>query len=76
MHSTGRSYSPSTVARARFGLIANQENECHSPDSFVGFGASYEHSGISISAGNFGFAATSADNDNLNVKAVGYIMVR
>ena len=60
------------LARARFGLIANQENHCRTPDSFIGFGTSYVNA-INC-AGNFG--TSSSDNGHLNIKTVGYIMAR
>ena len=61
------------LARARIGLIANQENDnCLTPDSFIGFGTSY---GNAINcAGNFG--PSSSDNGYLNTKTIGYIMAR
>ena len=59
-------------ARARIGFLANQENNCETPDSFIGFGTSY---GNAInSAGNYGHS--SSVNGYLNTKAVGYIMAR
>ena len=62
------------VARARIGFIANQENDCQTPDSFIGFGTSYKKDFARNSAGNYGFP--SSDNGFLNAKAIGYIMAR
>ena len=61
-------------ARARIGIVANNENNCYSPDSFIGFGTSYTHLSASNSAGNF--AAYLPDNGDLNTKTIGYIMAR
>ncbi|XP_062499652.1 uncharacterized protein LOC134176972 isoform X2 [Corticium candelabrum] len=59
--------------RVRLGLIANQENDCDTPDSFVGFGtwAKAENS-----AGNYADGNTRPDNGAANIKAIGYIMAR
>ncbi|XP_065059888.1 uncharacterized protein LOC135687256 isoform X2 [Rhopilema esculentum] len=52
----------------RIGIIANQENECASPDSFVGLG------GIWSSCCNK--ASLSPDNGDKNTLGMGYILVR
>ena len=62
------------LARARIGLLANQEKNCVTPDSFIGFGTSYLHDNVKNSAGNYGHS--TSDNGYLNTKAVGYIMAR
>lgn len=61
-------------ARARLGIIANNENECNTPDSFLGFGTSYPVQSITNSAGNY--ASAYPDNGHRNIKAMGYIMAR
>ena len=70
-HSGGRIY-------ARIGIIANQENDCASPDSFIGFGTIYQQlcspSLNRISCGNY--AACSPDNGDKSVPAMGYILVQ
>jgi hypothetical protein len=66
----------SYYARARIGLITNQENDCESPDSFIGFGTSYISAGARNSAGNFARSYTSPDNGYINTKTVSYIMAR
>lgn len=63
-----------TAARARIGLIANQQNDCESPDSFIGFGTSYFSKPARNSAGNF--AQLNPDNGDMNTKTVSYIMAR
>ena len=57
-------------AKVRIGLVANEQNNCHSPDSFIGLGTGpYGHV-----AGNY--ARYSPDNGNKDLKAMGYILVR
>ena len=52
----------------RVGIIANQENDCASPDSFVGLG------GIWSSCCNK--ASLSPDNGDRNTLGMGYILVK
>ena len=59
-------------ARARLGLIANEQNECYSPDSFIGLGTYY--GSVGNVAGNY--ASYSPDNGEKNIKVMGYILVR
>ncbi|XP_062500511.1 uncharacterized protein LOC134177751 [Corticium candelabrum] len=66
-------YGPRT-SRVRLGFVANEQNECESPDSFVGFGTSYTHGSAEISAGNY--ACCTPDNGFANTKAIGYVMAR
>ena len=63
-----RSYS-----KARIGIISNQENNCLTCDSRIGFGTEgYPHDGNTC--GNW--ARYYGDNDNRNIKAMGYILVQ
>ncbi|XP_062500050.1 uncharacterized protein LOC134177284 [Corticium candelabrum] len=66
-------YGP-IVSRARLGFLANEQNQCESPDSFVGFGTSCTQWSAGNSAGNY--ACCTPDNGPANIKAVGYIMAR
>ena len=59
-------------ARARLGLIANEQNDCGSPDSFIGLGT--HRINQRNAAGNF--AMHSADNGDKDLKVMGYILVR
>ena len=64
--------------RARIGIIANEQNDCGSPDSFLGLGT-YSHNvchykQLSNAAGNL--AQCRPDNGYKNIKAMGYILVR
>ncbi|XP_062508853.1 uncharacterized skeletal organic matrix protein 5-like [Corticium candelabrum] len=62
-----------THARTRLGFIANQENNCGNPGSFVGFGTRYKSH--ANSAGNCA-GSTANDNGSLDIKVIGYIMAR
>ena len=57
-------------SKARIGYIANQENDCGSCDSRIGFGTR----GGSNTCGNV--ASHSPDNGNRNIEAMGYILVQ
>jgi hypothetical protein len=63
-------------ARIRIGLIANNDNDCCSPDSYVGFGGEYDNTvcnQASFSAGSMGGEGCSGGN---NVQDFGYLFVR
>ena len=60
-------------AKARIGYIANQENDCGSCDSRIGFGTG-GYPDNSTTCGNV--ALHSSDNDDRDIKAMGYIMVQ
>lgn len=63
-------------ARIRIGLIANNDNDCCSPDSYVGFGGEYDNTvcnQASYSAGSMGGQGCSGGN---NVQDFGYLFVR
>ncbi|CAB3994196.1 Hypothetical predicted protein [Paramuricea clavata] len=71
--------------RVRMGVMANQENDCNTPDSFVGLGGggglNYQLWGwcrpshtSANAAGNL--AQCNADKGNKNARAMAYILVR
>ena len=60
-------------SKARVGYVANQENDCGSCDSRIGFGTG-GYPDYSATCGNV--AAHSPDNGNRNIKAMGYILVQ
>ena len=64
----------STRARVRLGLIANNENDCDSPNSFIGLGTQYDS--VENAAGNVAPDHPSPDNGEKNLKVMGYISVR
>ena len=59
--------------KARIGIIANQQNDCYSCDSRIGFGTAglYDDSNT---CGNE--AMLSSDNGDKHIKAMGYILVQ
>ena len=68
------------VAKVRVGIIANEQNNCGSPDSFLGLGAGGINSWACAkytkanAAGNV--AQCEPDNGSWNARAMGYILVR
>ena len=59
-------------SRVRLGLIANDQKNCKTPESFIGLGAHrYKKENA---AGNIGF--NSPHNGDKNLKVMGYILVR
>ena len=61
------------MAKARIGIIGNQENDCNSCDSRIGFGTGGAHDD-SNTCGNE--ATHSPDNGDKHIKAMGYILVQ
>ena len=57
-------------AKVRIGIIGNQENDCLTPDSYIGFGSVFS----SCRCGNY--AHIHADNGNRKTSANGYIFVQ
>ena len=62
----------SSTTRVRLGLVANEQDDCYTPDSFIGLGA-YHYLGENA-AGNVGIF--SSDNGRKNLEVMGYILVR
>ena len=60
-------------SKARIGYIANQENDCRTCDSRIGFGTGGYHDD-SNTCGNQ--ATYDPDNGNKNIRAMGYILVQ
>ncbi|XP_015755547.1 PREDICTED: uncharacterized skeletal organic matrix protein 5-like [Acropora digitifera] len=60
------------VSRARIGIIANNNNDCLTPDSRIGFGTGGSH-GHSNTCGNA--ARLYADNGDINLMSMCYILV-
>ena len=60
-------------SKARIGFISNQENDCASCDSRIGFGTG----GLFDNSNTCGNEAThSTDNGDKHIKAMGYILVQ
>ncbi len=68
--------SGGNFVRARIGIIGNNEANCLTPDSSIGFGRAGDAGGQdnNNSCGNEAF--WSADNGDVRAKNYGYIMVR
>ena len=60
-------------SKARIGILGNNENECGSCDSRIGFGTGGKHDD-SNTCGNE--AKFSADNGDKHIKAMGFILVQ
>ena len=60
-------------SKARIGILANEQNDCGSCDSRIGFGTGGPHDD-SNTCGNE--AEYSPDNGDKHIKAMGYILVQ
>ena len=60
-------------SKARIGIISNQQNDCASYDSRIGFGTGGKHDNTN-SCGNE--ATRNSDNGDKHIKTMGYIMVQ
>lgn len=74
-------FSPSAVGRVRIGLLTNQENDCCSPDSWVGFGGEYTAPYCYPTTPWYGPSAGSAGGNAAcsgggDVQNMGYVFVR
>ena len=54
----------------RIGLIANNEDECASPDSFLGLGIP------KIVCGNEALHNVDADNGKVQIRAMGFVLIK
>jgi hypothetical protein len=62
--------------RVRIGIIANQENDCNSPDSRIGFGGQNNLCGAGGDNAVGNVASCAAENGDRNSYLFGYIFVR
>ena len=60
-------------SKARIGILANEDGDCHSCNSRIGFGTGGKHDD-SNTCGNI--AKRDADNGDQLIKALGYILVQ
>ena len=67
--------SPNYHSEARIGIISNQENDCASPDSRIGFGTGGYPNGHNT-CGNVASAIHHPDNGGKDIRAMGYILVQ
>jgi hypothetical protein len=66
--------SSPNLSQARLGIISNEQNDCNSPDNFIGFGTMFKDRKLANSAGNF--ACCGSDNGDMNIRVMGYILAR
>ena len=67
--------STSSWAKARIGFLGNEQNDCHSCDSRIGFGTGGKLED-SNTCGNEAHGSYSPDNGEKHIKAMGYILVQ
>ena len=73
---------PYILARIRIGIIGNHEDDCFTPDSYLGFGGpsanKRNYCGTRNVINTCGNSATcdGSDNGSKEIKAMGYIFVR
>ena len=60
-------------SKARIGILGNEQNDCKSPDSRIGFGTGGKHDDKNT-CGNE--AVGAADNGKKHIIAMGYILVQ
>jgi hypothetical protein len=58
--------------KLRFGLLGNEQDDCHTPDSFVGIGSTRD----AVIAGNFAVGRWQSDNGDRRTKAAAEIWVQ
>ena len=63
------------ASKARIGILGNNENDCVSCDSRIGFGTGGYHDD-SNTCGNEAINHWSSDNGGKHIKAMGYILVQ
>ena len=61
------------ATRIRIGIIANQENDCNTPDSRIGIGGAGHYCGQDNSNSVGNTAKCRPDNGDKNIKSFGYV---
>ena len=69
-------YGPNANLKVRIGIIANNENECNSCDSCIGFGTSVRGCNGETRKTTCGNIAICGQLNNKNTVAFGYIFVQ
>ena len=69
------SSSNSSGAKARIGILGNNERDCGGCDSKIGFGTG-GYTDDSNTCGNNAIKGHTSDNGERNIKAMGYILVQ
>ena len=67
--------SASGFSKARIGILANNEKDCATTDSRIGFGTGGRNDD-SNTCGNNAIKGHTSDNGAKNIKAMGYILVQ
>ena len=62
------SKSANERTKTRIGIIANEQRECHSPDSFIGIGGTLKSTGNK--------AQHQSDNGDRDTATIGYVLVQ
>ena len=65
-----------SYSKARIGIISNQEDNCSTCDSRIGFGTGGYPGSDDNTCGNLAHAQHRADNGDRDIKAMGYILVK
>ena len=67
-----------TPTSVRIGMLTNDQNDCSSPDSFLGFGGLFTYTIVNLPAGNFcaGGASCDSGGGSVNIPAFGYVLAR
>ena len=65
--------SRSDLSKARVGILGNEQKDCHTCDSRIGFGTGGKYDDFNT-CGNE--ATSDGDNGNKHIKAMGYILVQ
>ena len=68
-------WSASNNARARIGILGNEQNDCVTCDSRIGFGTG-GHPDLSNTCGNVAGSGWEADNGYKFIKTIGYVFVQ
>ena len=58
--------------RLRFGLLGNEQDDCHTPDSFIGIGSDRDQ----VIAGNFAVGRWQSDQGDRRTKAFGELWIK
>jgi hypothetical protein len=72
----GFNNNPAGSARTRIGIVGNQENDCGSPDSYIGIGNAAAPCGPAPERAVGNLAGCSPDNGDKNLPAFGVVFVR
>ncbi|XP_066025928.1 uncharacterized skeletal organic matrix protein 5-like [Pocillopora verrucosa] len=62
-------------SKARIGILGNNEKDCTSTDSRIGFGTG-GYKDDTITCGNYAIKGHTSDNGEKHIKAMGYILVQ